>query len=225
MDGILIVNKPQKMTSHDVVDVIRRIYGTRKVGHAGTLDPMATGVLVMLIGKATKQSQSISAAEKEYEATMTLGARSVTGDAWGKLEPSDKPADFTDGEIRAVFQKFVGEIDQIPPAYSAKKIKGVKMYHLARKGESIEALPQKITIKDIYISKINLPDISYKIICSKGTYVRQLCVDIGDLLGCGGYLSRLERTRSGIFAIDRAISLEELKAMNVTELGERLLPL
>ncbi len=225
MDGILIVNKPQRMTSHDVVDVIRRIYGTRKVGHAGTLDPMATGVLVMLIGKATKHSRDISAEEKEYEATMTLGARSATGDAWGKLEFSDRPADFTDEQIRAVFQKFVGEIDQIPPAYSAKKIKGVRMYHLARKGEKIKTLPQKITIKDIRISKISLPDISYRLICSKGTYVRQLCVDIGDLLGCGGYLSRLERTRSGTFVINRANSLEELKAMNVTQLGERLLPL
>lgn len=225
MDGILIVNKPQRMTSHDVVDVVRRIYGTRKVGHAGTLDPMATGVLVVLIGMATKLSQDISAAEKEYEATLTLGARSATGDAWGKLVPSDEPVDFTDEQIRAVFQKFVGEIDQVPPAYSAKKIKGVRMYHLARKGKSIEALPQKIMIKDISISRISLPDISYKLVCSKGTYVRQLCVDIGDLLGCGGYLSALARTRSGKFAIDQAISLEELKTMNVKQLGERLLPL
>ena len=224
-DGILLVDKPAGMTSHDIVDLIRRHFDIKKAGHAGTLDPMATGVLIMRIGKATKCSQDISAEEKEYEATMTLGGRSATGDAWGKLEPSGKPADFTDDEIRAVFQKFVGEIDQIPPAYSAKKIRGVKMYHLARKGESIVALPQKITIKDISISRINLPDISYKLVCSKGTYVRQLCVDIGDLLGCGGYLSRLERTRSGIFAIDRAISLEELKTMNITQLGERLLPL
>jgi tRNA pseudouridine55 synthase len=213
------------MTSHDVVDVVRRLYGIKKVGHAGTLDPMATGVLVVLIGKATKCSQHISSKEKEYEATMTLGARSATGDAWGKLEPSAIAVDFTDDEIRAVFGKFVGEIDQVPPMYSAKKIRGEKMYNLARRGESVEALPQKITIKDISISKINLPYISYRLICSKGTYVRQLCADIGDRLGCGAYLSKLERTRSGVFEISRANSLEELKKMNAEQLAGRLLPL
>lgn len=225
IDGILIVNKPQGMTSHDVVDVVRRLYGTRKVGHAGTLDPMATGVLVMLVGKATKASQDLSSKEKEYDATLTLGARSDTGDAWGRLEPSGKPFRFTDDEIRSVFQKFIGEIEQVPPAYSAKKINGVKMYHLARKGEMIEARPQKIFIKELSISKINLPEISFKLTCSKGTYVRQLCVDMGELLGCGGHLSALKRTRSGAFTIIQAQSLEELKAMNGRMLAERLLPL
>jgi tRNA pseudouridine55 synthase len=223
MDGILIVNKPQGMTSHDVVDVVRRLYGTRKVGHAGTLDPMATGVLIMMIGKATKASQNLSAEEKEYSGTLTIGARSATGDAWGKLEPSDKAKDFTDEEIRSVFRRFEGEIEQTPPAYSAKKINGVKMYQLARKGETIEAKPQKISIKELTISKISLPEVSFRLTCSKGTYVRQLCVDIGDVLGCGGYLSRLDRTRSGRFAISQANSLEELKTLNSAQLAERLL--
>lgn len=225
MDGILIVNKSQGMTSHDVVDVVRRLYLTKKVGHAGTLDPMATGVLIMLIGKATKSSQNLSSEDKEYDATLTLGARSSTGDAWGKLEPSGKAVQFTEGHIRAVFEKFVGETDQTPPAYSAKKINGVKMYHLARKGAAIEARPQKIVIKELSVSNISLPDISFKLTCSKGTYVRQLCVDIGDLLGCGGYLSRLDRTRSGRFAIGRASSLEELKKMSNEQLAGRLLTL
>src|SRR3989338_5135936 len=117
MDGILVVDKPQGMTSHDVVDIVRRLYGTRKVGHAGTLDPMATGVLIVLIGKATGSSQDLSAEEKEYDVRMTLGARSTTGDAWGKLEPSGAPADFADDEISRAFNKFIGEREQIPPAF------------------------------------------------------------------------------------------------------------
>jgi tRNA pseudouridine55 synthase len=224
MDGILIVDKPQGMTSHDVVDIVRRLYGTRKVGHAGTLDPMATGVLIMLIGKATKASQDLSAEEKEYAATLVFGARSATGDAWGKLEGSDKPVNFTDDQIRSAFKQFEGEIEQVPPAYSAKKINGVKMYRLAREGKSVEARPQKISIKEISISKIALPEVSFKLTCSKGTYVRQICVDIGELLGCGGYLSALERTRSGRFTMSQTNSLEELKKMSLTQLAERILP-
>ena len=225
MDGILVVNKPQGITSHDVVDIVRRLYGTRKVGHAGTLDPMATGVLIMLIGKATKSSQDLSAEEKEYDATLTLGARSATGDAWGVMEPSGKAVDFTDDQIISAFKKFEGEIDQMPPAYSAKKINGVKMYHMARRGQSIAAKPQKIVIKELFVSKIALPEVTFKLTCSKGTYVRQLCVDIGEALGVGGYLSRLVRTRSGDFAIDQASSLEELKKMDTAALNDRLLRL
>jgi len=224
MDGILIVNKPQGMTSHDVVDVVRRLYGTRKVGHAGTLDPMATGVLVVLIGKATKFSDRISASEKEYDATLTLGARSSTADAWGKLESTGKTIDFTDDEMRAVFGRFMGEIAQTPPDYSAKKINGEKMYNMARRGKTIDAKPQKIFIKDISISKISLPEVSFKLICSKGTYVRQICADIGDALNCGGYLSKLNRTRSGEFTLTQAKSLDELKNMDMAQLSERLLP-
>lgn len=223
MDGILIVDKPQGMTSHDVVDVVRRLCGTRKVGHAGTLDPMATGVLVMLIGKATKSSQELSANEKEYNATLVFGARSATGDAWGRLSRSDKPADFTGDEIRSVFKQFEGEIEQTPPAYSAKKINGVKMYRMARQGKSIEARPSRILIKELSISRIALPEVSFKLTCSKGTYVRQLCADIGDVLGCGGYLSALERTRSGNFTISQANSLEGLKKMSPAQLAERIL--
>ncbi len=223
MNGILIVNKPQGMTSHDVVDVVRRLYGTKKVGHAGTLDPMATGVLVILVGKATKLSDSLIASEKEYDATLTLGARSSTADAWGRLEISGNRVDFTDDEIRAIFSRFIGEIEQTPPDYSAKKINGEKMYNLARRGKAINAKPQKIFIKDISISNISLPDVSFKLVCSKGTYVRQICADIGDFLNCGGYLSRLNRTRSGAFTLEQANSLEELKKMNTTQIEERLL--
>lgn len=225
MDGILIVNKPQGMTSHDVVDIVRRIYGTRKVGHAGTLDPMATGVLIVLVGKGTKHSQMLSADEKEYSATMTLGGTSSTGDAWGKIEPTGKPFDFTDEEIRSAVKRFEGDSEQTPPAYSAKKIKGVKMYHLARRGQAVDAKPHKIHIRSISVTGISLPEVSFNVTCSKGTYVRQICVDIGAFLGCGGYLSRLDRTRSGNFVISQADSLDSLKLMDKDRLTERLLPL
>ncbi|MBN2453578.1 MAG: tRNA pseudouridine(55) synthase TruB [Candidatus Omnitrophica bacterium] len=223
MDGILVANKPQGMTSHDVVDVVRRLYGTKKVGHAGTLDPMATGVLVLLVGRATKLSGSLTSEEKEYDATLTLGARSTTGDAWGRLEKADASTDIPEGRIIDAFSKFEGEIEQTPPAYSAKKINGVRMYKLARRGKVVEALPQKIFIKKILVSKIALPEIDFRLTCSKGTYVRQLCADIGEALGCGGYLSRLERTRSGKFTIKQAISIEDLKKMGSAHLAERLL--
>lgn len=225
MDGILIVNKPQGMTSHDVVDTVRRLFGTRKVGHAGTLDPMATGVLIALIGKGTKCSQALSADEKEYSATLTLGGRSSTGDAWGKIESTGMPRIFTDEEIISAFKSFEGEIDQVPPAYSAKKINGVKMYQLARRGQKIDIKPSRIFIKEISVTDIDLPNISFNLTCSKGTYVRQICVDIGELLGCGGYLSRLDRTRSGNFAISQARSLDSLKSMTSQQLASTLLPL
>jgi tRNA pseudouridine55 synthase len=225
MDGILVVNKPQGMTSHDVVDIVRRLYGIRKVGHTGTLDPMATGVLVTLLGKATKSSQYLSSEEKEYEATLTLGARSSTGDAWGDLIRSEIPVKFTDDEIISAFKRFEGEIEQIPPAYSAKKVNGQRMYDLARKGGKVRARPQKVLIKEIIVSKIKLPEILFRLTCSKGTYVRQVCADIGDVLSCGGYLSALQRMRSGSFKIDQANSLEELKGLNRAQLNEKLLPI
>lgn len=224
MDGILIVNKPQGMTSHDVVDIVRRLYSTRKVGHAGTLDPMATGVLVTLIGKATKSSQDLISEEKEYVSTMVLGARSDTGDAWGSLQMSGKPIDFNESEIRAVFSSFEGEIEQTPPAYSAKKVNGEKLYHLARRGESVDVKPQKITVKELSIISIALPEITFRLVCSKGTYVRQVCADIGEKLGCGAYMSKLERTRSGDYLLSQSSSLDELKKMNSDELAKRLMP-
>ncbi len=225
MDGILVVNKPQGMTSHDVVDLIRRRFGLKKVGHAGTLDPMATGVLVMLIGRYTKSSDSLMSGEKEYDATLTLGGRSDTGDAWGEIEPSGKTVLFSDDDISNVFERFTGEIEQKPPMYSAVKFKGKKLYELARKGLSVEMKPRKVIIKSLDIGAISLPEVSFRVTCSKGTYIRQLCVDIGEALGCGGYLSRLERTRSGEFIIDRAVRVETLKEIGAKELAERLVKL
>jgi tRNA pseudouridine55 synthase len=223
MDGILVVDKPQGMTSHDVVALVRRRFGLKKVGHAGTLDPMATGVLVMLIGKHTKSSNSFISDDKEYDATLMLGGRSDTGDAWGRITPSGSAVSFSDAEIKKAFDKFTGEIEQQPPMYSAVKFKGKKLYELARKGVSVEMKPRKVIIKRLDITSIALPCVSFRVTCSKGTYIRQLCVDIGEALGCGGYLSRLSRTRSGKFTADKAVSVDELKGIDKAALAGRLI--
>lgn len=222
MDGILIVDKPKGWTSHDLVDFVRKRFGLKKVGHAGTLDPIATGALVMLLGKFTKYFNSLSNDDKEYEAVMVLGATSDTGDASGKITNSNKSLGFKDGEIDEAFKKFLGDIKQTPPIYSAIKFRGKKLYELARKGERVKIEPREISIKKLEILTISLPEIFFKVTCSKGTYIRQLCVDIGEALGCGAYMSQLRRTRSGRFSIDDAIGLERLKELTTKDLEKRL---
>jgi len=222
VDGILIVDKPQGCTSHDIVDFIRKKFGFKKVGHAGTLDPMATGVLVILIGKSTKSSNSFLGADKEYDATLTLGATSDTGDAWGKIIESKGSVAFDKKEIEKAFGKFLGEIEQVPPAYSAVKFKGKKLYEFARKGIEIKMEPRKVLIKELKVYKIDSSEVSFTTTCSKGTYIRQLGMDIGRELGCGAYLSRLRRTRSGEFTVKEAVTLEELKGMDAEALEKRL---
>jgi tRNA pseudouridine55 synthase len=225
MDGILVVNKPQRMTSHDVVAVVRRHFAIKKAGHAGTLDPMATGVLVLLLGKYTKLSGSIITDEKEYAAALTLGARSDTGDAWGSLTPSGKPLDLSREEIERAFRRFTGEIEQVPPMYSAVKVGGRKLYELARKGIRADVKPRRVVIKELEITGMRSPEISFRMVCSKGTYVRQLCVDVGEELGCGAYMSRLERTRSGPYTIAMALGMDEVKSLSGAELAGRLVKL
>jgi len=222
MDGILVVDKPQGCTSHDVVDFIRKKFGLKKVGHAGTLDPMATGVLVILIGKYTKLSNTFLSADKEYDAALTLGATSDTGDAWGRVENSAGFEGVSEEKIKDAFCRFTGEIEQIPPSYSAVKVKGKKLYELARRGINMKAAPRKVIIKELNISDINMPEVSFSVTCSKGTYIRQLAVDIGSALGCGAYLSRLCRTRSGRFVLEGAITMEEVETIGAEELKERL---
>ena len=222
MDGVLVVNKPQGWTSHDVVDFIRKRFGLKKVGHAGTLDPMATGVLVILIGKHTKSSNFFLSADKEYDATLMLGATSDTGDAWGRIEKLGNPGAPGKKEIEETFNKFLGAIEQVPPAYSAVKFKGKKLYEFARKGIEIKLPPRKVVIKELKIYKIDGQEVSFSVTCSKGTYIRQLCMDIGKELGCGAYLSRLRRTRSGEFTVKEATTLEELNGMDAETLRKRL---
>lgn len=210
MDKIIIIDKPKGITSHDVVDFVRKRLNIRKVGHAGTLDPMATGVLVVLTGKCTKRSGEFLNCDKEYECELTLGARSDTGDAEGKIVQSGNSYDFKPDVIEKAFKAFLGAIEQVPPAYSAVRHNGKKLYELARKGIVIKKEPRKIVIQKLDITGVSLPKVFFKVACSKGTYVRQLACDIGETLGCGAYLSALRRTRSGSFTIKEAINMENV---------------
>ncbi len=223
MDGILIVDKPQGMTSHDVVDFIRRRFRIKKVGHAGTLDPLATGVLVVLIGRATKLSNTLMSNDKEYEVVMSLGKRTDTGDADGKVIYENPDYNRVTREmIEAVLKKFTGQIMQVPPMMSAIKHKGKKLYELARQGIEIERLPRQIHIKELVLLSYTAPDAILKIRCSKGTYVRVLCDDVGLELGCGAYVSNIRRVWSGDFSIKDAINFNKLRELRKDEL-QRLL--
>jgi tRNA pseudouridine55 synthase len=222
MDGILLVDKPRGFTSHDVVDLIRKRFGLKKVGHAGTLDPMATGLLIILIGGYTKRSNEFLNHDKGYDATMTLGATSDTADAWGRITRSASAATVTPQDIESAFKRFSGPMDQAVPPSSAKKFKGKKLYELARKGIEVKIEPSRIVIHSLEIININPPEVSFRVKCSKGTYIRQLCVDIGSALGCGAYMSSLCRTGSGPFSLAGAICIDELKNMSGMELEKRL---
>lgn len=225
MDGIIIVDKERGMTSHDVVDIIRRRFHLKKAGHAGTLDPIATGVLVVLIGDYTKRSNELMSEDKEYEGSLILGASSDTCDAWGKITPSGKTIDFVDDEIKAAFGKFSGEIEQVPPMYSSVRHNGKKLYELARKGLTVTVEPRKVSIKNMEVTKIALPEVFFHLTCSKGTYVRQLSADIGNMLGCGAYMSSLRRTRSGRFSIGEATGVDTIRKMKKEDLAKVLITL
>jgi len=210
-DGVMIVDKPAGWTSHDVVNFIRKRFGAKKVGHAGTLDPLATGVLVILMGKAVKLSAEISGQEKEYQAKLTLGKATDTQDSSGKIISEKQWDGLTADSVRSAFAGFLGEIEQVPPMVSAIQLNGKRLYELARQGKEVERKPRKIEIKKIDIMDISLPNVSFSVTCSKGTYIRTLCHDIGEVLGCGGHLSGLRRTRSGNFSIDAAVTIEQLR--------------
>lgn len=219
MDGILIVDKPQGLTSHDIVEFIRRRFRIKKVGHAGTLDPIATGVLVILLGKATKLFNLLTSQQKEYEVVMTLGKRTDTGDADGRvIFENPDVSHITHKALEDVIKEFRGRIRQVPPMTSAIKLKGKKLYELARKGVVVERASREIFIDKLEIIDFSPPDVSLLICCSKGTYVRTLCDDIGGRLGCGGYVSRIRRIRSGDFKIEDAISFSQLRELPVEKL-------
>ena len=210
------------MTSHDVVDLVRKRFAIEKVGHAGTLDPMATGVLVMLIGGFTKRSMLFASDDKDYEGTLLLGSTSDTQDVCGRMTRSQGEVNFTNEEIRGVFNKFLGEIEQRVPMYSAVKFKGRKLYELARRGVSVKVPSRMVRIKKIEVTKISLPQVSFRLTCTKGTYVRQLASDIGDALGSGACLSSLRRTRSGSFTIDEALTMEDLNRLSRSDLEDKI---
>lgn len=221
--GILLVDKPQGPTSHDIVDEIRKRFYIKSVGHCGTLDPMATGLLVLLIGKATKLSERLMGEDKEYEGTLTLGATTDSQDAQGEILSQTPVPPFTDEEIREAFESFKGDLLQTPPMVSAKKIAGVPLYKLARKGKEVERAPRLIHVYRIDLLRIALPEVDFKLLCTKGTYVRTICHDLGVKLGCGGHLSKLRRTASGSFRIENAAPLSDIKALTPSEFQRRLI--
>jgi tRNA pseudouridine55 synthase len=209
MDGILIINKPSGITSHDVVDFIRRKFNMKRVGHAGTLDPMATGVLVMLLGKATKLSNTFINDDKEYIAKISFGKSTDTQDSSGRAI-EEKNIDSLDIEvIKKAFENFKGDIEQIPPMVSAIKYKGKKLYQLARLGKTVVREPRKIRISDIEILNYKFPELTFRVRCSKGTYVRTLCEDIGKFMGIPSHMSGLIRTKSGDFLLEDSKNMED----------------
>ena len=224
MNGILLVNKPLRMTSHDVIAQMRRKIHVKKIGHAGTLDPMATGLLVLLIGNATKISQYITNQNKTYKGELVLGVETDSYDTEGEIV-AQREVLCSEAEILSVFEAFRGEQDQLPPMFSAKKVNGQPLYKLARKGETIEREPRKITIFDIKVDKIELPKVQFEVACTKGTYIRTLAHDIGQKLGCGAYLSGLCRTQTGNMSLKNATSLDDLLAMEIEDIEQKLLPI
>lgn len=225
MDGILIIDKPEGLTSHDVVARLRRILGTRKIGHTGTLDPFATGVLVMLVGKATRLAQFLDKDQKEYDALVKFGYATDTGDRTGKRESKEEgyePKQITPDDLIRVISGYMGEIEQVPPMYSAKKVAGKKLYEHARKGEEVERSPVPVTVYKLQISQDRMPEdpepdtwhLRFSIICSAGTYIRTLAGDIGRDLGPGAHLAELRRVRAGRFDIASAKTLDEIEKLD-----------
>jgi tRNA pseudouridine55 synthase len=210
MEGILLVDKPQGLTSHDVVQLARRKLDIRKIGHSGTLDPMATGLLILLVGRATKLASRFLRLSKEYRATIRLGIRTDTADTWGKLICERSCKDIDESRIIGAFQRFKGRVTQIPPMYSALKYKGQRLYSLARKGIEVRRRPREVSIYNLEIIKFDLPFVTFVISCSAGTYIRSLCDDIGELLGCGACLQGLRRLKIGQFSIEDAIKPKEI---------------
>ena len=211
MDGVIIVNKPAGMTSHDVVNRIRKIFKTKKVGHCGTLDPDATGVLVVAVNKATKLLQFLTADNKEYIATLSLGTATDTYDASGQVTATKEYVPISDKKILACLNSFVGKQEQIPPMHSAIKVKGKKLYEYARNNETVE-IPRRVITID-YIELISIVDnlVKFKVGCSKGTYIRSLCFDIAKKLDYPGHMYSLIRSKSGNFSLSDSYSLEEIE--------------
>ena len=208
--GIVLINKPAGITSHDVVGFVRRTFNMRRVGHAGTLDPMATGVLVILLGTSTKLFDKFVAFDKTYRATLRLGVKTTTADIMGQVL-LERPFEGIDEEaVRKVFIQFTGEIEQKPPMVSAVKHQGERLYKIARKGIEVERTARKVRIDELRILQCRLPDVEFLMSCSKGTYVRQLAEDVGEVLGCGACISQIERTKVGPFEIKDAVTLENL---------------
>jgi len=205
---VLLIDKPLQWTSFDVVRRIRHLIRVKKVGHAGTLDPLATGLLIICTGKFTKKINEYMAREKEYTGTFTLGATTPTYDLESKPENFKSLDNISEGKIKSATKSFLGEIMQVPPAHSAIKVEGKRVYELARKGKEVKLEPRKLFVREFEITAIELPVVHFRVVCSTGTYIRSLANDFGEALICGAYLSSLRRTRIGEFKIEDAFSME-----------------
>ena len=209
MNGIVIVDKPQNWTSQDVAARLRRVFQTKRIGHGGTLDPMATGVLPVFVGRGTRGVEFFEHAEKTYETVLKLGITTDTEDIWGNVL-TQSPVSVTEEQIDRVLAQFRGEILQVPPMYSALKVNGQKLCDLARKGQQVQRQPRPITIHQLTLLERGADTLRLQVRCSKGTYIRTLCKDIGEALGCGGCMQQLRRTSAGEYTIDEAVPLETL---------------
>ena len=209
MNGIVIVDKPQDWTSQDVTARLRRVFNTRRIGHGGTLDPMATGVLPVFVGRGTRGVEFFEHAEKTYETVLRLGLTTDTEDVWGETI-EEKSVEFTTEKLDAVLESFRGEILQVPPMYSALKVNGQKLCDLARKGKEVERKPRPITIHELTLLEVTENTLRLRVKCSKGTYIRTLCKDIGEALGCGGCMAALRRVTAGEYTIEESVPLQVL---------------
>ena len=226
INGVVVVNKPQNWTSHDCVAVVRRVIGVKRVGHTGTLDPMATGVLPVCVGTAARINEYLDYDTKTYDCVMKLGIITDTLDIWGEVLEERPVPDMDEAVIAETIMGFTGEISQIPPKYSALKVAGKKLYEYARAGQEVEIKPRKINIKHISVNNIDLEnkEICFTVECSKGTYIRSLCADIGEKLDCGACMSGLVRTKTGVFTLDDTVDIEAVKKMSREELVSKLFP-
>ena len=211
INGIVNIYKEKGYTSHDVVAVLRKVVGQKKIGHTGTLDPDATGVLPVCLGRATKVCELLTDHDKTYKALLLLGKTTDTQDISGEILEERDPGNLTEEEVRSCIESFIGEYDQIPPMYSALKVNGKKLYELAREGKTVERKSRKVQIHGIRILEMNLPHVRMEVDCSKGTYIRTLCHDIGEKLQVGGCMEELERTKVGRFLKEDAVTLDEVR--------------
>ncbi|MBA2622915.1 MAG: tRNA pseudouridine(55) synthase TruB [Chthoniobacterales bacterium] len=224
-DGVLLVDKAAGMTSHDVVALVRRRLQIKKVGHCGTLDPIATGLLLLTLGRGTKIQDLLMSEDKEYAGTLTLGATTDTQDRAGQILEEKAVPSLTEETVRAAFEKYRGDFYQMPPMVSAIKQGGVPLYKLARQGKTVEREPRLVHVYGYKIQRIAAPEIDFSVNCSKGFYVRTYAHDIGATLGCGAHLKDLRRTRSGRFAVDGAVTVEEIQNVDPVDILGRILTL
>jgi len=225
LDGVLLVDKAKGMTSHDVVAIVRRALGTRKIGHCGTLDPLATGLLILVIGRGTKIQDLLMAEDKEYVGTMLLGMTTDSQDADGAIVETRPVPEFAREQLDAAFRKFHGDFYQLPPMVSAIKKEGVPLYKLARQGKTVEREPRLVHVYAHDINAVRLPEIDFRVVCSKGFYVRTYAFDIGNELGCGAHLKELRRTKSGRFTLEHSVSVHDLKTQPAEVIARSILTL